>query len=103
MYGMRASFATPYQIEEPPKNCRRGTEGVRFGQWPLSSTFRGGPSWASPKYTTCQAAARASVGARRAARSAGYRPAIPPITTVAPTAPPRTHSGTAVGHSCAVA
>ena len=72
-------------------------------------TFRGGPGeapWGLPETTSVnagQVAAKASVGARRAARIAGYRPAIAPISTVAPTPPARTHNGTTVGHLCIVA
>jgi len=46
-----------------------------------------------------QGAARASVGARRAARIAGYRPAIAPIRSVAPTPPAIAQAGTTDGQS----
>jgi hypothetical protein len=39
------------------------------------------------------------VGDRRDARTAGYRPASAPISTVAVTPPARTHRGTAAGLS----
>jgi hypothetical protein len=50
-----------------------------------------------------QGVASASVGTRRAARMAGYRPASAPMTKVAATPPPMTQAGTTVGQPCRLA
>jgi hypothetical protein len=71
-----------------------------FSGTPRSQFRRPGPKSAECRGgRRIQGAARASVGERRAARMAGYRPATPPITRVAATPPAIAHGGTTVGQS----
>ena len=79
-FGLRTAIATA----APPASATQTT---------ISGDRDLGDAWVS---TTSQLPRSASVGGRRAARAAGYRPAMAPIASAATTPPPMAMGGTTI-------